>query len=153
MDHKKSSIRRQKRHSKVLDDNFWDCSVCTYQNTAEAFKCLMCDVRKGTSTRKPRLNSALVAQQAATLPGASGAPNGSGPANPKPPKMSRHKNKHKKYPARLTNVDRSTAQTREVTVNSVTVVITEYKPKPPKPVTSRRESSEQSLSESNDSRS
>lgn len=67
--------------------------------------------------------------------------------------MSRHKNKHKKYPARLTNVDRSTAQTREVTVNSVTVVITEYKPKPPKPVTSRRESSEQSLSESNDSRS
>lgn len=107
----------------------------------------------GTSTRKPRLNSALAAQQAATLPGASGAPNGSGPANPKPPKMSRHKNKHKKYPARLTNVDRSTAQTREVTVNSVTVVITEYKPKPPKPVTNRRESSEQSLSESNDSRS
>lgn len=67
--------------------------------------------------------------------------------------MSGHKTKHKKYPARLTNVDRSTAQTREVTVNSVTVVITEYKPKPPKPVTNRRESSEQSFSESNDSRS
>lgn len=47
MDHKKSPIRRQKRQSKVLEDNFWDCSVCTYRNTAEAFKCLMCDVRKG----------------------------------------------------------------------------------------------------------
>lgn len=102
----------------------------------------------GTSTRKPRLNSALAAQQTATLPGASGLPNGSG--NPKSSKQSRSKNKHKRYPARLTNVDRSTAQTREVTVNSVTVVITEYKPKP---VTNRRESSEQSMSESNDSRS
>lgn len=47
MDHEKSPIRRQKRQSKVLEDNFWDCSVCTYRNTAEAFKCLMCDVRKG----------------------------------------------------------------------------------------------------------
>lgn len=68
----------------------------------------------------------------------------------RPLKVARSKAKHKKYPARLTNVDRSTAQTREVTVNSVTVVITEYKPKA-KPT--RRESSEQSLSESNDSRS
>lgn len=59
------------------------------------------------------------------------------------------KHKHKKF-ARLKNVDRSTAQTREVTVNSVTVVITEYKPKP---VVNRRESSDQSYSESNDSRS
>lgn len=49
MDHKKSPIRRQKRQSKVLED-FWDCSVCTYRNTAEAFKCLMCDVRKGKSS-------------------------------------------------------------------------------------------------------
>lgn len=103
----------------------------------------------GTSTRKPRLNSALVAQQA----GASGVPNGTNTTNPKPPKMSRSKTKHKKYPARLTNVDRSSAQTREVTVNSVTVVITEYKPKQMTSATSRRESSEQSYSESNDSRS
>lgn len=41
--------RRPKRQPK--EDNVWDCSVCTYRNTAEAFKCLMCDVRKGTSTR------------------------------------------------------------------------------------------------------
>ncbi|KAL7736077.1 hypothetical protein ACLKA6_003814 [Drosophila palustris] len=151
MDKKSSPVRRQKRQAKVIEENFWDCSVCTYRNSAEAFKCRMCDVRKGTSTRKPRLNSALVAQQAATLPGASGnMPNG------KPASSSRHgsghdsRQRHKRYPARLKNVDRSTAQTREVTVNSVTVFITEYKAKP---VSSRRESSEQSFSESNDSRS
>ncbi|XP_011191647.1 PREDICTED: YY1-associated factor 2 [Bactrocera latifrons] len=151
MDHKKSPVRRQKRQSKAIEENFWDCSVCTYRNTAEAFKCRMCDVRKGTSTRKPRLNSALVAQQAATLPGASGTmPNGTKSASGSRHGAGHDKNKHKKYPARLKNVDRSTAQTREVTVNSVTVFITEYKPKP---VGSRRESSEQSFSESNDSRS
>lgn len=52
-----------KRQAKVLEENYWDCSVCTFRNTAEAFKCLMCDVRKGTSTRKPRINPQLVAQQ------------------------------------------------------------------------------------------
>ena len=41
---------RSKR-SKVVDEGYWDCSVCTYQNSPEAFKCDMCDVRKGTSTR------------------------------------------------------------------------------------------------------
>lgn len=82
--------------------------------------------------------------------GGGGASSHAHHAAARPVKVARGKAKHKKYPARLTNVDRSTAQTREVTVNSVTVVITEYKPKA-KP--SRRESSEQSLSESNDSRS
>ncbi|XP_074599348.1 uncharacterized protein LOC141853781 [Brevipalpus obovatus] len=49
----------------VQFDNMWDCIVCTFKNPAEAFKCLMCDVRKGTSTRKPRINPELVAQQVA----------------------------------------------------------------------------------------
>lgn len=43
--------QRPKRQPKPSDEGFWDCSVCTYKNTAEAFKCMMCDVRKGTSTR------------------------------------------------------------------------------------------------------
>ncbi|XP_053679022.1 YY1-associated factor 2 [Anopheles nili] len=152
MDKSKSPVRRAKRQSKVVEENFWDCSVCTFRNTAEAFKCLMCDVRKGTSTRKPRLNSALAAQQAATqaFPGASGCgqavPNVKSPGNAK---SLRIKNKRSKHPARLKNIDRSSGQTREVTVNSVTVVITEYKPKPS---VSRHDSSE-SFSESNDSRS
>ncbi|XP_078012659.1 YY1-associated factor 2 isoform X3 [Phascolarctos cinereus] len=34
------------------DEGYWDCSVCTFRNSAEAFKCMMCDVRKGTSTRR-----------------------------------------------------------------------------------------------------
>lgn len=122
MDHKRSPIRRTKRQAKVLEDNFWDCSVCTYRNTAEAFKCLMCDVRKGTSTRKPRINPQLVAQQVASqfLPATS---------NQKREKKDKRSLKKRRHPPRLKNIDRSTAQTREVTVNSVTVVITEYKPK------------------------
>uniref|UniRef100_T1GR29 RanBP2-type domain-containing protein n=1 Tax=Megaselia scalaris TaxID=36166 RepID=T1GR29_MEGSC len=71
-----------------------------------------------TSTRKPRLNSALVAQQAATLPGVSGVPNGTtnkpSSAASTSKNANRHRNKHKKCPARLKNVDRSTARTLEV---------------------------------------
>lgn len=40
------------------------------------------------------------------------------------------KSRRKKWhPPRLKNIDRSTAQSKEVTVNNVTVVITEYRPK------------------------
>lgn len=102
----------------------------------------------GTSTRKPRLNSALVAQQAATqiqFPGSSNS-HTSKSSN----KISRNKNKRSKY-VRLKNIDRSTGQTREVTVNSVTVVITEYKAKIVNNRESRHDSSD--FSESNDSRS
>ncbi|KPJ03568.1 PREDICTED: YY1-associated factor 2 [Papilio xuthus] len=112
---KKNAIRRAKRPSKALEENYWDCSVCTYRNNAEAFKCSMCDVRKGTSTRKPRINPALVAAQAAG-------------SSQKRPRSSSIKKK-RRHPPRLSNVDRSSAQTREVTVSGVTVVITEYKPK------------------------
>ncbi|KAI3370447.1 hypothetical protein L3Q82_025210 [Scortum barcoo] len=60
------TVGRPKRQAKqTADDGYWDCSVCTFRNTAEAFKCSICDVRKGTSTRKPRINSQLVAQQVA----------------------------------------------------------------------------------------
>ncbi|XP_058798426.1 RING1 and YY1-binding protein A isoform X2 [Phymastichus coffea] len=130
-----------KRQAKVLEENYWDCSVCTYRNTAEAFKCLMCDVRKGTSTRKPRINpQTLVAQQVAQQfqpllkPGKKESGSGSSTTSTssigkdgriksdKPRRKSRH-------PPRLKNIDRSTAQSNEVTVNNVTVVITEYKPK------------------------
>ena len=46
MDSKNQKIKRPKRQQKVIED-YWDCSVCTFSNSAEAFKCLMCDVRKG----------------------------------------------------------------------------------------------------------
>ncbi|KAK6480657.1 RING1 and YY1-binding protein B-like [Huso huso] len=65
MGDKKSPTRPKRQAKPAADDGFWDCSVCTFRNSAEAFKCSICDVRKGTSTRKPRINSQLVAQQVA----------------------------------------------------------------------------------------
>lgn len=40
------------------NDDFgsWDCKLCTYVNSAERFKCEICDFRRGPSTRKPRCN-------------------------------------------------------------------------------------------------
>ncbi|XP_038624111.1 RING1 and YY1-binding protein-like [Tachyglossus aculeatus] len=62
----KKSITRLKRQAKRTSvEEFWDCSVCTFRNSVETFKCGICDVRKGTSTRKPKINSQLVAQQVA----------------------------------------------------------------------------------------
>ncbi|CAB1313420.1 unnamed protein product [Coregonus sp. 'balchen'] len=63
MGDKKSPTRPKRQPKPSSDDGYWDCSVCTFRNTAEAFKCMMCDVRKGTSTRKPRPVSQMVAQQ------------------------------------------------------------------------------------------
>uniref|UniRef100_W5LZN3 YY1 associated factor 2 n=1 Tax=Lepisosteus oculatus TaxID=7918 RepID=W5LZN3_LEPOC len=63
MGDKKSPTRPKRQPKPSSDEGYWDCSVCTFRNSAEAFKCMMCDVRKGTSTRKPRPVSQLVAQQ------------------------------------------------------------------------------------------
>ncbi|XP_015909570.1 YY1-associated factor 2 isoform X2 [Parasteatoda tepidariorum] len=130
MDAKKNlNSRRTKRSSKGAEENYWDCSVCTYRNTAEAFKCLMCDVRKGTSTRKPRINPQLVAQQVAQQ---------YTPSQPKQKSLTPRSDKDKKSSGdkatkkirpRLKNVDRSSAQQKAVTVNDVTVIITEFQPK------------------------
>ena len=59
------NFRRKRSKGPAPDEGAWDCSVCTFKNNPEAFKCAMCDVRKGTSTRKPRLNPDLVAAQQA----------------------------------------------------------------------------------------
>ncbi|XP_076863299.1 YY1-associated factor 2-like [Brachyhypopomus gauderio] len=126
------SPTRPKRHCKPpSEEGYWDCSVCTFRNTAEAFKCVMCDVRKGTSTRKPR--PLLVAQQV--------APQFASPTQPKKEKKEKteqdksdreptlKKNSHKKMRPRLKNIDRSSAQHLEVTVGDLTVIITDYKEK------------------------
>ncbi|KAI5140567.1 Yy1-Associated Factor 2 [Manis pentadactyla] len=63
MGDKKSPTRPKRQPKPSSDEGYWDCSVCTFRNGTEAFKCMMCDVRKGTSTRKPRPVSQLVAQQ------------------------------------------------------------------------------------------
>lgn len=47
------------------DTNSWECPACTYKNGPESYRCLMCDFRKGTSTRKPRINPEMMAKQVA----------------------------------------------------------------------------------------
>ncbi|RWS26892.1 hypothetical protein B4U80_00058 [Leptotrombidium deliense] len=178
------------------EENTWECSVCTFRNSGEAFKCLMCDVRKGTSTRKPRINPQLVAQQvarqqqqiqqqalkasakmaekeakqmekvkspssisgerkksreSANLSDASASPTNEviGPAlSPGPStKVSKKKTSKEEEPSessssstvtksynnlpktRLKGVDRKNTSTKAVTVNNVTIIVTEFQPK------------------------
>ncbi|CAH1783085.1 unnamed protein product [Owenia fusiformis] len=129
------SAGRAKRQAKSVDDGYWDCSVCTFKNSPEAFKCDMCDVRKGTSTRKPKLNATVVAQQVSQqyVP----------PPIPKKEKKKERLNSGKKRLPRLKNIDRSSPQRMAVTVENVTVIIKEYKLKP------RRISAEASSSNTN----
>ncbi len=42
---------RTKRSRVIVNDGTWDCSLCTYKNPCVAFRCEMCDSRKGTATR------------------------------------------------------------------------------------------------------
>ncbi|XP_077355647.1 YY1-associated factor 2 [Festucalex cinctus] len=137
MGDKRSPTRPKRQAKPSSDEGFWDCSVCTYKNTAEAFKCMMCDVRKGTSTRKPRpVSQLVVSQQQASQQFVL-------PSQPKKEKKERverdksadkeapalKKNGHKKMRPRLKNIDRSSAQHLEVTVGDLTVIITDFKEK------------------------
>ncbi|KAM6985697.1 YY1-associated factor 2 [Aplochiton taeniatus] len=146
MGDKRSPTRPKRQPKPSSDEGYWDCSVCTYKNTAEAFKCMMCDVRKGTSTRKPRPVSQLVSQQQVTQQFAS-------PTQPKKEKKERtekeksdkepslKKNSHKKMRPRLKNIDRSSAQHLEVTVGDLTVIITDFKEKTKPPSSTSSSSS------------
>jgi len=63
--HKRRMTSKSKNdeEEEALLEPGWACTACTYRNEPEAFKCLICDTRKGTSTRKPRLNPVVVQQQ------------------------------------------------------------------------------------------
>lgn len=126
MGDKRSPTRPKRQPKSTCDDGYWDCSVCTFRNSAEAFKCLMCDVRKGTSTRKPRPVSQLVAQQV----NQQFAPPTHHKKKERSDKDSSVKRKNfKKMRPRLKNIDRSSAQHLEVTVGDLTVIITDFKEK------------------------
>ncbi|XP_060047544.1 YY1-associated factor 2 isoform X2 [Erinaceus europaeus] len=141
------SCRPKRQPKPSSEEGYWDCSVCTFRNSAEAFKCMMCDVRKGTSTRKPRPVSQLVAQQVTQqfVP----------PTQSKKEKKDKvekeksekettsKKNSHKKTRPRLKNVDRSSAQHLEVTVGDLTVIITDFKEKTKSPPASSAASADQ----------
>ncbi|XP_050605385.1 YY1-associated factor 2 isoform X5 [Macaca thibetana thibetana] len=67
MGDKKSPTRPKRQPKASSDEGYWDCSVCTFRNSAEAFKCMMCDVRKGTSTRDSKEGGKLVSYSTASL--------------------------------------------------------------------------------------
>ncbi|CAK8691463.1 YY1-associated factor 2-like [Clavelina lepadiformis] len=131
MSDKKGAVPSRKRISKVLQEEYWDCSVCTYTNSPEAFKCSMCDVRKGTSTRKPRLSQHIVAQQEGRLVAQTPqlSPQGLSPKEEMQTTKTRSESESRVGRPRLKGIDRSTPVTMAVTVNDVTVVFTEFKTK------------------------
>ena len=141
----------RKRPAKQPDDFFWDCSVCTYKNNPEAFKCMMCGVSKETSTRKSRINPdhlAVQVQQALLPPqqpqkknqGAHGESSTSSQPTDEPGTSSGSQKKKNYYPkqrkprtpkikSQLENIDPSSATVYDISVDGVAVQITEYKQK------------------------
>merc|ERR1711915_352010 len=147
----KSSDGRKRSAPPPVEDFLWECTICTYKNNPEAFKCIMCGVSKGTSTRKSRINPdhlAVQVQQALLPPpppaqkprasssqGETQEDSTQGPSSstasssstkkktgPKPRKPKTSKTK-----SQLENVDPSSATTMEITVDDVTIPITEYR--------------------------
>ena len=120
-----------RKRAKVLQEGSWDCSVCTFSNSPEAFKCSICDTRKGTSTRKPKLSQQIVAQQEATRLVAQMplSPSSHSPKEePHEPKI-KHIHETKATKSKLKDLDRNLPATLAVTVNNVTFMFTEFKPK------------------------
>ena len=151
MDKKKSGKGGKRSAPQSEEDFLWECSICTYKNNPEAFKCMMCGVSKGTSTRKSRINpdhlavqvqQALLPQQPQKPRGGHGEPSAStstsGEAGePGPSSQSKKKNNYPKQrkprtpkiKSQLENIDPSSATVHEITVDSVMVQITEYRQK------------------------
>ena len=161
MDKKKSGKGRKAPQTE--EDFLWECSICTYKNNPEAFKCMMCGVSKGTSTRKSRINpdhlavqvqQALLPQQPQKPRGGHGEPSAStsattetveaGPSNSSKKKNNYPKERKKRTPkikSQLENIDPSSATVHEITVDSVMVQITEYRQKTTPAVQPSREGS------------
>ncbi|XP_032893712.1 YY1-associated factor 2 isoform X6 [Amblyraja radiata] len=81
MGDKKSPTRPKRQPKPSTDEGYWDCSVCTFRNSAEAFKCSMCDVRKGTSTRPSQGKPPVSVTSSKSHPG---RPTRSNPSSMKP---------------------------------------------------------------------
>ena len=179
MDKKKSGKGGKRSAPKSEEDFLWECSICTYKHNPEAFKCMMCGVSKGTSTRKSRINpdhlavqvqQALLPQQpqkqrgghgessgsagAAATSGAgdtaaAGGAEGEAGAGPSSSSSSKKRNNYPKQrkprtpklKSQLENIDPSSATVHEITVDGVTVQITEYRQRKAAAVQQSREGS------------
>ncbi|CAF0812156.1 unnamed protein product [Brachionus calyciflorus] len=106
---------KRSRSTTNFDEAFWDCPLCTYRNKSESFKCEMCNIRKGTSTRKPRITQ--VTQQFVKI------------ENQIEQERKKEKRKEILQKTRARNFKKSNrfenAQTISITVNEVTVYITD----------------------------
>jgi YY1-associated factor 2 len=119
---------------------YWNCPLCTFENKAESFKCKMCHVRRGSSSRQSSINPLLATQQYRPT----------SHQNQKKHHLAKQKepsNKNKKqnikvgrlgkrnkqaHTAKISNIDRKSGRSLAITVNNVTVTFTEYKLKPKK---------------------
>jgi hypothetical protein len=157
----KSSEGRKRSAPPPIEDFLWECTICTYKNNPEAFKCIMCGVSKGTSTRKSRINPEhlrVQVQQALLPPSPVQTPRantsfgessssleeqaqGSFSSHKKKSTPKARKPKTTKARSQLENIDPSTATTMDITVDDVTIPITEYKLKKTTPSDTSRESS------------
>jgi cobalamin biosynthesis Mg chelatase CobN len=111
------------------DVGWWDCSLCTYRNSAEKFKCEICDLRRGTSTRKPRCSTDTIVaqvvkqqeqirQQTKAKPSPKSRPARENPITPEPTTSSPHNNNHSSAASTITNA--STTSTTSSTSTSST---------------------------------
>lgn len=120
----------------------WNCTFCTFENKAELFKCKMCHMRRGSSSRQSSINPVLATQQYR-------------PANQKKHVAKQKDLNHKMkklntkvgrggkrgkqaHAAKISNIDRKSGRSLAITVNNVTVTFTEYKLKPKKTSTTPR---------------
>eukprot|EP00092_Neocalanus_flemingeri_P001745 GFUD01001863.1.p1 GENE.GFUD01001863.1~~GFUD01001863.1.p1 ORF type:complete len:192 (-),score=48.89 GFUD01001863.1:311-886(-) len=157
MEKNKSSKGRKRSAPPPIEDFLWECTICTYKNNPEAFKCIMCGVSKGTSTRKSRITPdhlAVQVQQALLPPPSVQKPRmnnsfGEHSSSQDEPSSS-HKKKSTPKPrkprttkarSQLENIDPTSATTMNITVDDVTIPITEYKLKKNTPSDTSRESS------------
>uniref|UniRef100_A0AC35TUW0 RanBP2-type domain-containing protein n=1 Tax=Rhabditophanes sp. KR3021 TaxID=114890 RepID=A0AC35TUW0_9BILA len=142
-----------------IGQDAWACSVCTFVNKYEDFKCEMCDTRKGTSTRKPKLNEDLIRQQEqqmqqqnliytaaqdktlrkkASIGGGNSRDYGydyDGPSTSRLPQSQRDSDSPLNYQLKLPDnlIDREKKKDTIIKVDDVPVIITEFEARSPIP--------------------
>eukprot|EP00731_Ephydatia_muelleri_P001127 Em0001g1127a len=114
----------------------WSCPTCTFINKAGSFKCSVCSTPRGTSTRQVKFHLGTIEQQYAaeclsssSTSSARGKKKVRGRGGGTSSNTITSKLRHSQCPwPKLDNIDRSNPVQKAITVNSITVLITEYNP-------------------------